>query len=359
MEIKTKSIVVLEDGKLSAITTQNQEVYIQPPIMVETLDNRLDITVRDKDNQYVQVDVTIGTIDNVPFSGVFSDLETELRLMAKKANQLYFGGGGVPSGGDSSAANQVIQISKDDTQIEQASILNIGSVIDLTLDDGGEWAGFPFTLVGSDAIQIESTVGPIFFDSDTEINKIEDLIEALNSLQSLLLFSKIDATNLLVNDGTVSIDEVTFIGVFTTTSDLEYPEPYSDSADSPISVLHQIHEQQKSILAYTKGIFEASQGGGLTPQSTGKQAYSPTIANNAEEVTGANPLRKSITIQVFEKPAWIRLKSHLISVADRSGYWIDVGGGITIPSDIHTGAISIINDSDGDIPYYSFITNNL
>ena len=162
MEIKTKSIVVLEDGKLSAITTQNQEVYIQPPIMVETLDNSLDITVRDKDNQYVQVDVTIGTIDNVPFSGVFSDLETELRLMAKKANQWYFGGGGGGGGGDSSAANQVVKISKadtqianQDTQIEQASILNIGSVIDLTLDDGGEWAGFPFTLVGSDAIQIE------------------------------------------------------------------------------------------------------------------------------------------------------------------------------------------------------------
>jgi len=112
MAILTKSILVLEDGKISAFDFHNKETYIQPEIIVNTLDAIQQITMFGQFRETVNIDTTIQEIDGVAFAGNFAALETALRLAAKKANGLAVGGVGGGGGGDASAANQVLEIAE-------------------------------------------------------------------------------------------------------------------------------------------------------------------------------------------------------------------------------------------------------
>jgi hypothetical protein len=114
MAILTKSILVLEDGKISAFDFHNKETYIQPEIIVNTLDAIEQMTIFGQFRETVNIDITIQSIDGVAFAGNFAALETALRLAAKKANGLAVGGvgGGGGGGGDASAANQLLEITE-------------------------------------------------------------------------------------------------------------------------------------------------------------------------------------------------------------------------------------------------------
>jgi hypothetical protein len=112
MAILTKSILVLEDGKISAFDFHNKETYIQPEIIVNTLDAIQQITMFGQFRETVNIDTTIQEIDGVAFAGNFAALETALRLAAKKANGLAVGGVGGGGGGDASAANQLLEIAE-------------------------------------------------------------------------------------------------------------------------------------------------------------------------------------------------------------------------------------------------------
>ncbi len=112
MAILTKSILVLEDGKISAFDFQNKETYIQPEIIVNTLDAIEQITMFGQFRETINIDTTIQSIDGVAFAGTFAQLETALRLAAKKANGLAVGGVGGGGGGDASAANQLLEIAE-------------------------------------------------------------------------------------------------------------------------------------------------------------------------------------------------------------------------------------------------------
>ena len=63
MAILTKSILVLEDGKISAFDFQNKETYIQPEIIVNTLDAISQITIQGQFKEAINVDITIQTDD--------------------------------------------------------------------------------------------------------------------------------------------------------------------------------------------------------------------------------------------------------------------------------------------------------
>jgi hypothetical protein len=113
MAILTKSILVLEDGKISAFDFHNKETYIQPEIIVNTLDAIEQMTIFGQFRETINIDISIQSIDGVAFAGNFSALETALRLAAKKANGLAVGGvGGGGGGGDATAANQVLEIAE-------------------------------------------------------------------------------------------------------------------------------------------------------------------------------------------------------------------------------------------------------
>ena len=106
------SIDILEDGKLSAFTGA-VESYLQPEIIVDTLDSLQQLLIKDQFGNYVKADTTISTIKGVAFAGTFADLETEIRDLALESNGLYNGGtSGGGGGGDASAANQLTQISE-------------------------------------------------------------------------------------------------------------------------------------------------------------------------------------------------------------------------------------------------------
>ena len=112
MAILTKSILVLEDGKISAFDFQNRETYIQPEIIVNTLDAISQMTIQGQFKESITIDITIQSIDGIAFGGTFAQLETALRLAALKANGLAVGGGGGGGGGDASAANQLLEIAE-------------------------------------------------------------------------------------------------------------------------------------------------------------------------------------------------------------------------------------------------------
>ena len=129
MAILTKSILVLEDGKISAFDFQNKETYLQPEIVVNSLDALELVTIDGRFKESINIDITIQSIDGVAFAGNFAALETALRLAALKANGLSNGGvGGGGGGGDASAANQVLQLA----ELQKLTSLNSPSQQELT-----------------------------------------------------------------------------------------------------------------------------------------------------------------------------------------------------------------------------------
>lgn len=83
-----KSITILGDGKLSIFLFDNTEVYLQPTIIVDTLDSLQRLKIRDSVN-YVDIETSIEIINGVPFSGNFEQLEISVRETAKNANNIF------------------------------------------------------------------------------------------------------------------------------------------------------------------------------------------------------------------------------------------------------------------------------
>ena len=113
MVVKGKTLIINRDvGKISAFDFQNRETYIQPEIIVNTLDAISQMTIQGQFKESVTVDISIQSIDGIAFGGTFAQLETALRLAALKANGLAVGGVGGGGGGDASAANQLLEIAE-------------------------------------------------------------------------------------------------------------------------------------------------------------------------------------------------------------------------------------------------------
>ena len=122
------TIDILEDGKLSAFTGA-VETYLQPEIIVDTLDSLQQLIIKDQFGNYVKADTTISTIKGVAFAGTFADLETAIRDLALESNGLFNGGtGGGGGGGDASAANQLTQI----TELQKLTGANLPSQEEIT-----------------------------------------------------------------------------------------------------------------------------------------------------------------------------------------------------------------------------------
>lgn len=152
-EILTVKITVLEDGQIEAVTNKNNEVvYLQPVIVVDTKEANQRIEVKGSRGSQIRVSEDISEIDGVAFSGDFEALETALREAALKANGLLNGGvSGGGGGGNVTVTNntdpatatkqdKVIQLLTDilsskETLQEQISLSYAGNLIkNLTSD---------------------------------------------------------------------------------------------------------------------------------------------------------------------------------------------------------------------------------
>jgi len=155
------TIIVLEDGKISAFTGA-VETYLQPEIIVDTKDNLNQLLIKDRYNNTVSCDATITSINGVTFSGTFTDLETQIRELAKQANELFSGQGG---------ANDPTQQELTDPAAvtisgwEKISFVCSGS-IDVTLDSNV--IQYPYNLSGSKVLgatfESDASTGSAIFD---------------------------------------------------------------------------------------------------------------------------------------------------------------------------------------------------
>lgn len=218
MSVVTKTIEVLQDGKLKAIDSRNKTVYIQPVIVVDRLSNS--ITVSGSDGENIDVNIAVTTIDGVSFSGDIDALEVALRNMAAKANGILNAGTG--SGSD------VAKETKQDTQIDQHDLEENGYIIDLTADDQGNWAGFPMLLGGSPAIKVQTISEDTTIEYETEPSNIADaaqLAEVLNTYQQEYYFeaTTTGAEKLLVKSGTKGFPDLVILTIVEDgAGDLEY-----------------------------------------------------------------------------------------------------------------------------------------
>ena len=72
-ETLTKSIEVLADGKIKAITTKDDAVvFLQPVIVVDSKAATERIEVKGSDKTQVRVSIDITSIDGTPFTGDFA-----------------------------------------------------------------------------------------------------------------------------------------------------------------------------------------------------------------------------------------------------------------------------------------------
>lgn len=370
-----QKIEVLEDGKLKATvltSTIPMVVYLQPVIVVDNLDKNEEVHVRGKNGNLVLCDSTIESIDGVPFVGDYTALQTALRTMAKTANGLLVGGAGGGGGGpvDATIVGDSVGLNKEATQLlnlaenEEANTYlikkDIGSILDLSADDGGEWGGFPFDFQGSMAVIININGVQNEFPSTETITKIEDLVEELNNIQSLLVFGKIDATNLLMNDGTANIDDVTSIVLDTSVEEFTYSAPYTETTDVPLSNLDEINERQKQIYAYIKSISDGQIANVTVGTMTTEQLYDASVElNSAVTILAANPNRHSAYVYIDGKDAFIRPLEAATTPAERKGHYTTRKFTRSFTSgfgdDVYKGELSLINTKDGDDVNYFVI----
>ena len=86
-------------------------------------------------------------------------------------------------------------------------------------------------------------------------------------------------------------------------------------------------------------------------------AYSPGVADNAENIVASNPLRQAMYIQIEGGDAWIRLLDETIDPTSRKGFLVPDGGLLKIEPKvngrIYKGVVSVINISNGSTFNYS------
>ena len=265
-EILTKSIEVLADGKIKAITTPNNEVvYLQPIIVVDSKEVNQRLEVKGSDDNQIRVSTDIKTIDGVAFSGSFSALETAIREAAKTANGLRVGGATGGGGtGDASAALQTVGNDKlEEIRSEQSTITaqqaqtveiaqtneylilkNIGISFDLNSEPDFVLQGFPVTLNGAAALGLD--FGILNNYSSTQLcDDIGELVNELNSIQADLTFEAVGTTVLAIKDRNLTASDLVNLMFSFTFEDLEYSPPYI--VIFPSSNLDSINEAAKSI----------------------------------------------------------------------------------------------------------------
>jgi hypothetical protein len=88
MTVIAKSIDILEDGKLIVILSNNDKVYLQPTIKVNTKTGGELLTLHGEDGNDCRVTKEIEAVNSVPFSGDFLALESTIRELAYQSNSI-------------------------------------------------------------------------------------------------------------------------------------------------------------------------------------------------------------------------------------------------------------------------------
>lgn len=197
------TISILEDGKLSIVLKSGKKIYIQPMLVVDTLDELSRLVVRGQDANNVTVDTTVSEVDGIAFSGDFAALEIALRDIAKKSNGLF-------NGFDREAvpvlAADASTKTEQDIIIEQLGIRGNVTYLDMNLSAGTGFGGFPITIDnlewGNGTTPPGTHAYPI---TPTIVNSTIELAALWNANVVENLLESKDATTLYIKEGTEPI----------------------------------------------------------------------------------------------------------------------------------------------------------
>lgn len=385
---RATSVEVLEDGKILVKMPNNKTEYIQPPIQVDTLDNIEVLEVSGLNQVRVHIDTTITEIDNVAFAGTFEQLETSIRGIAKDSNALLYAGGASGGGGtsDVNVLTNATDFSTETTQLlVKTGVDDVNSELDLqtieleSIDDrlrkkglvdvdryfldfnspdpGFQPTSFPVTLAGD--LQIVADGNSTLYPESGVYATMQDLADYWNSIQSDLTFQEKTASQMWVIPNNLSIwgdasaDFINFFASpvpgfkrFTVQFLSQAPRQEQEPANSNLDcILEKVCEITELV-----DTADSTTVGDLT-------AYSPGVADNAENIVASNPLRQAIYIQIEGGDAWIRLLDETIDPTSRKGFLVPDGGLLKIEPKIngriYKGVVSVINISNGSTFNYS------
>lgn len=188
---------------------------------------------------------------------------------------------------------------------------NIGKIIDLTTADSSAWQGYPLVLATYPAyafafdLDIQHSIVQSA-NSDLIANNANELASILNSLQSFFVFSVIDDTKLLINDGVYSLssfDGYFYIATSNFGTLLYDATLFTDSTDATLSNLDEIKEQLKTLTANVKALAKLTdtqpvwatpnllQEIQMTGQWRGKTAYAFNLIGQRNGFTNTSVLQ--------------------------------------------------------------------
>lgn len=160
----------------------------------------------------------------------------------------------LPSG----AATEQEQVNLNDKLTDYFSRKNIGKIFDLDQTASGTFGGYPLNFIDPPLVSIIFTAG-INKDILTGLtaSNIADLCSILNDVQTYFLFSVVDATKLLINDGSISINELQSIEFKTSNFGDMMWDAFADSAQVAISNVDEMNENMKAVRSYSKASSDA------------------------------------------------------------------------------------------------------
>ena len=159
--------------------------------------------------------------------------------------------GSISVSGVSSEAKQIDQLTQATNYQGKKAI---GKTIDLAADQALAWNGYPITFLPNEFIGFLLKFDNVEYNipNDNTIDNVGELVSLLNTLQSYIVFSAIDATNLLINDGTFSIDSLEQFYINSANNGVLLYETFTASVDVPLSNIDLINENIKVMRALSK-----------------------------------------------------------------------------------------------------------
>lgn len=160
------------------------------------------------------------------------------------------GGGGAGGATESTQAEILTEIEGISNALSKK---NVGKIMDLSQPTSGTWVAFPLDLEHSPTASVVITTEDPDFGTieiqtgDISASDSKSLASILNDKQSYYVFSAIDTTILLVNDGTITLTELVSIEIKTVSAGNFFFELLQDSPDTTASNIDEINEKLKAL----------------------------------------------------------------------------------------------------------------
>ncbi len=205
----------------------------------------------------------------VRWAGTVDELLTKLNEEYLNNNVSGAGGGVVPNPLPVTATSLPLPTGAA-TEQEQANLSDkitdylgkkaIGKILDLANTNGANsWGGYPLNLVDPPLFSFVFNFGLSFsIESGSAADNATELVSILNTSQNYIVFSVIDETTLLMNDGTKTLADLQSVTIDTSNFGDLFWDTFADSPAVSLSNLDEINERLKSVEANIQALAKLS-----------------------------------------------------------------------------------------------------